>query len=146
MTTETTYRFEAFEFEIGENRYGGFCNCGAYVQAGEGLYWSSVYCSQPGHIPGGVSHICSASAPREIAQMQKIQAALRERLANPPQLSAEEIARRQAAAARHAEEDAAWAARGLCRCKRCGGAGGSSMWPGWACYDCGGSGAVLSDD
>lgn len=41
-----------------------------------------------------------------------------------------------------AAKDAVWADRGLVRCDRCGGAGGSTSWPGFYCFDCGGEGAV----
>jgi len=39
-------------------------------------------------------------------------------------------------------KEAAWEQQGLERCSRCGGMGGSSHWPGFTCFDCGGSGAV----
>lgn len=43
---------------------------------------------------------------------------------------------------REAARDAAWTARGLVRCDRCGGAGGAKHWPGFTCYDCDGIGAT----
>lgn len=44
--------------------------------------------------------------------------------------------------AAEAKREAKWAAQGLERCDRCGGAGGHNQWPGFTCFDCGGIGAL----
>ncbi len=56
----------------------------------------------------------------------------------------ETIRRNAERAELRATQDARWAAEGMVRCDRCGGAGGSSAWAGTGhnCYKCGGHGAV----
>lgn len=44
-----------------------------------------------------------------------------------------------------AEQDAAWALRGLVRCDRCFGEGGRKDWPGFTCFDCDGRGSLPKD-
>jgi hypothetical protein len=54
--------------------------------------------------------------------------------------------RREARRRQIEAEDAAWAARGMTRCDRCGGAGGAAHWPGFTCYDCDGRRCVPIGD
>lgn len=44
--------------------------------------------------------------------------------------------------AAEAKREAKWAAQGMERCARCGGAGGFKQWPGFTCYECGGLGGT----
>ena len=125
------------------NRYAGTCcGCGSHVYAREGFYhYGNVWCEIP--TMEWSASLCSKGheiAAREREESRKRQHQMNAERANRVS-SPEEIARQ----AKHAEQDAAWQARGLVRCKRCGGAGGSSHWPGFTCYECGGHGATPAD-
>lgn len=137
MTTATA-TFKPYTYEIGANRYGGHCVCGTYVAAGDGFYWNGrLTCSVPGAL-GDLGGICERYADIEIAAAKAAAEARATFVA--PEPTAADVARN----ARRAAEDAAWTAKGLTRCDRCGGAGGASHWPGFTCYDCGGHGAVAA--
>lgn len=138
MTTTHDIKFTPYDFEIGSNRYKGYCGCGAFVPAGDGFYDGQVFCSQPGSV-GDIGWVCEATAAREMETRAKAAAA---RKANRTYVPTEADLKR---AEKHAAEDAEWAKRGLKRCGRCGGAGGASHWPGFTCYECGGSGAVIDN-
>lgn len=130
------------------NRYAGRCaDCGTQVDAGEGVYDNGTLrcgiadANTMHDVNGEAVIVATYACPRyQAAEAQQVAQARAARAAYKP--SAEEIA---AQAARHqqwAQEDAAWAARGLTRCRRCGGGGGNQAWPGFTCYDCAGVGAV----
>ena len=137
------------------NRYAGRCSCGANVEAGAGIYFAgATYCDEPVWQGGDVEWDGETIAVEVVGcpTLRRREARLyitsrRERIAyeasEEGQQRAAAIAERAARnAAARAEQDATWAAHGLERCGRCGGAGGSSHWPGYTCYDCGGDGAV----
>jgi len=134
MTTTTT------------NRYPGDCaDCVTYVEAGAGVYTDRVLRCAPAANPttyeiDGITVLADTYAcptyQRREAKQKAAAIIARAAFVESPQ----EIADRTARAAVRAEQDMAWAARGLARCQRCGGAGGHSSWPGFNCYDCDGRG------
>jgi len=146
MTTTETRPDPTFEpyawFDGRPNRYAGHGSCGSYVYAGEGYYNGQVYCSAPGNVLD-TAWLCEVGSKRTIAE---IIAKRNAPAPTPRELTADEIARQEQRRAQFAAQDAAWESQGLCRCNRCGGAGGSTQWPGFTCYDCGGSGAVICND
>jgi len=119
---------------MNNNKYPGICcGCGARVEAGEGIYQSggNTWCSMPNrvsdHLSCATGHARRASAPKVSLEPN-------------PEIVRVETERM----AKFAEQDRIWASQGLCRCGRCGGAGGSSMWPGFTCYECGGRGTLVA--
>jgi hypothetical protein len=135
MTTAMV--FTPYGYDIKPNRYKGYCVCGTFVLAGEGFYNGQTFCTKPGHV-GDSAGLCERLAAIEIQKAANPKPVARRELTDA------EIKKAQARQAEFARQDAEWSMRGLCRCDRCGGAGGSEAWPVWACYDCGGKGAVAS--
>lgn len=134
MTTTTSF----------PNRYPGYCaGCSTYVYRGEGVYASGdLWCEEP--TLSGSAHSCSKGhdrAERErAASFSMMRESAAERAARVP--TPEEIERQE----QRAEQDRRWAAQGMTRCNRCGGAGGSNQWPGFTCYECGGAGCTHVHD
>lgn len=132
------------------NRYPGTCSgCGVHVAAGDGvLDGRAVFCTQPlgptRYDIDGFAFIvdtvtCETGQRREANRKAKAEAVRAAVVADPGV-----VAERAARQARDAEQDAKWAARGMTRCDRCGGEGGSQSWPGFSCYKCEGHGAVTA--
>ena len=146
------------------NKYRGQCaGCGVTVYPQEGIWRDGeVWCEMPS-IHLGSLITCSTDADRQRVERDRASEVNKGR-ADRSYVSADPIAqerivaywrdmdqrtadpeyqaRQRARSERIAREEADWARQGLERCERCGGAGGSHSWPGWACYDCGGHGAL----
>lgn len=126
------------------NRYPGYCaGCSTYVYRGKGIYHNgNLWCEEPTLY--GSAHSCAEGHKIDERQRAASLAVMRqsaaERAARVP--TAEELERQE----QRAEQDRRWAARGLTRCKRCSGAGGASQWPGFTCYECGGTGCTSTHD
>ena len=139
MNSTTNLTFRPLEMNLSSNRYTGICLCcGASVASQEGFYWTgNTICSQPGMV--GDKMMCEAGSEREIERQTEMR--LR-RAEAPAPLSQDELDRRNQRVQQMRREDEVWAKKGLRRCDRCGGAGGSEGWPGCACHECGGKGAI----
>lgn len=132
------------------NRYSGRCSgCGARVEAGTGAYDGSVWCEEPSN--GGTltidgEEIWIATYTCSTGLRSEARAVLRGRAARAAYLASAEYGAEVAAWAERDRERARLEEqrqrRGMTACGRCGGAGGHATWPGWSCFDCGGSGEL----
>jgi DnaJ-class molecular chaperone len=122
------------------NRYAGNCACCLErVRPDEGYYdGNDVWCSTPGSV-GDINRVCEDRTAWGIQQAIKLDEA-RERNMQPRERTAKQIEWDT----KRAEQDRVWAAQGLRRCVRCSGEGGASSWPGFTCFDCGGSGTQVA--
>lgn len=133
------------------NRYAGTCcGCGSHVQAEDGVYdGGNVWCEEPSKggtltIDGEQVRIDLHTCPTGLRIEARM--ILRGRAQQAAYLASPQYAADLAAQAQHNKERAikelSRTVRGMVTCGRCGGAGGHASWPGWACYDCGGSGEL----
>jgi hypothetical protein len=121
------------------NRYPGIClYCGKRIAAGDGLLdGSNVYCYE-GEYDDWLAreNEARARAVRANADAVAVNRFLVRFGLGWIDPAAAERNRRALEVQNLAD------ARGEKVCGRCGGAGGSSHWPGYTCYDCGGRGTM----